>query len=446
MNPGLFEIGGVKLTADAIYMQTIIAGLVMVAAYVFGKVIKLSTELCMFLAAIGGAIAGGAGLSTFRHIAEGSVTYLDIGLIFIFATLFMNILKEAGGTNYIVRKIIGAFYNKKTLMLILLMLVILVPGALTGAGSISVLVVGGTVAAALGAMGISKRNVAAIIFISAGLSAAAPPVNIWAMMTCAGTAIPYVGFTMPLLIPILILGLFSVLFLGREGKKVDKDKALSEIPDPKDYSAWRVAIPFIVLIALLAAPRIWPYGFPTLGLPLVFAICAITAWIMNFKRIDIFKVSKDTVSQLAPLVATTTVVGILLQVMSLNGVKGMISMWVVTAPLVAVWIMLPFIIPISEGLLTYGGAMVLGIPLIWMLNARGINPVIVLAGLSLLWPLGDGLPPTALIGRLSVSTADYKGSYGSFLKACIVPWIAITIIGMILVIFANKFNFLMMVG
>ena len=41
-------------------------------------------------------------------------------------------------------------------MLIFLMAVILIPGALTGAGSISVLVVGGTVASALTAMGLEK--------------------------------------------------------------------------------------------------------------------------------------------------------------------------------------------------------------------------------------------------------------------------------------------------
>lgn len=434
------------MSADAIYMQTIIAGIVMVGSYIVGKFLKLSTELCMFLAVIGGGIAGGAGLGIFRHLAEGSVTYLDIGLIFVFATLFMNIIKESGGTNYIVRRIVGTFYNKKTLMLILLMLVILVPGALTGAGSISVLVVGGTVAAALNAMGLSKLRISAIIFIVAGLSAAAPPVNIWAMMTCAGTAIPYVGFTLPLLIPVLILGLFSVLYLGRKAKNVDREKALQDIEDPKGLSGWSVGAPFIALVLLLAAPRIWPYSFPVLGLPLVFAICAIVAWLFNYKRIDILKVSKATVAQLTPLIATTTVVGMLLQIMSMNGVKGLISMWIVTAPLAIVWLMLPFVIPISEGLLTYGGAMVIGIPLMWMLNSNGINPVIVLAGLSLMWPLGDGLPPTALIGRLTVSTVGYTGSYGTFLKETVVPWIAITVVGMIMVIFANNLSFLMMVG
>jgi len=434
------------LPAEAIYTQTIIAGLVMIGAYAVGKLFKASTELCMFLAVVGGGIAGGAGFSIFRHIAEGSVTYLDIGLIFVFATLFMNIIKESGGTNYIVRRIIGTFHSRKTLMLILLMFVILVPGALTGAGSISVLVVGGTVAAALNAMGLSKSRVSAIIFIVAGLSAAAPPVNIWAMMTCAGTAIPYVGFTMPLLVPILILGIFSMIFLGRKAQRIDKEKAMKDIEEPKGLSPWSVWLPFVVLVFLLVAPRIWPFDFPVFGLPLTFALSSLVAWLFNYRRVNIIKVSKETVAQLTPLLATTAVVGMLIQIMSMNGVKGLVSMWVVTAPLTVVWILLPFIIPVSEGLLTYGAATVLGIPLIWMLNSRGINPVLVLSGLSLMWPLGDGLPPTALIGRLTVNTVGYKGSYGSFLKECIVPWIAITVVGMILVIFANSLDFLMLAG
>lgn len=428
---------------DPQFFQTIGYALAMAGGYIVGKIFKLSTEICLFLAALVGALVAGAGFDVFRHFAEGSVTYFDIGLIFIFATLFMNILKESGAMDLIVRWIIRVFGGKKILFLILLMVVMLIPGALTGAGSISVLVVGGTVSAALGAMGLKKERVAAIIFIVAGLSAAAPPVNVWAMMTCAGTAVPYVGFTWPLLVPVLILGLFTVLFLGWKGKIPNIQEALKAIPEPVGLSVWSVAIPFIALIALLALPRIIPFDFPILGLPLSFAISALVAWLMNYKRIKIFRVFSDTVAQLTPLLATTVVVGMFVQVMSFNGTKGLFSLWIVTAPMALLYIILPFVIPISEGLLTYGGVAVLGIPLIWMFNARGINTVIALAGLTLLWPLGDGLPPTKLIGRLTVDTVGYKGSYGKFLKECIVPWIAITVVGILMVAFSNQLSFLM---
>jgi len=431
------------LDAGLIYTQTILAGVAMIAAYIVGKIFKLKTEICLLLTVIAGGLVGGAGLGLFRHMAEGSATFLDIALIFVFATLFMNILKESGGINFLVKKIISGFHNKKILLLILLMIIILIPGALTGAGSISVLVVGGTVAAALNAMGLTKKRTAAIIFIVAGLSAACPPVNVWAMMTCAGTAIPYVGFTFPLLIPVLITGLFTVLFLGRGAKNIDKEAALSQIESPKDYKSYKIILPFVLLIVLLMASRIWPFDFPVLGLPLVFAICAFFAWLLDAKSVNIVKITKKTVEDLTPLVATTVVVGMLLQIMSMNGTRGLISMLIVTAPVAVIFIMIPFVIPISEGVLTYGGAMVFGIPLIWMFNSMGLNPVIILAGLSLMWPLGDALPPTALIGRLTVSTAGYEGKYSSFLKECIVPWIVITVVGMIMVLFSNQLSFLM---
>jgi len=431
------------MTNDPVFTTTILYALVMAGAYAFGYFLKLSIEICLFFAVVAGGLVAGAGIDLFRHMAEGSVLFLDIGLIFIFATLFMNIIKASGGTDYVVRGIIKTFHNKKNLMLIFLMAVLLIPGALTGAGSISVLVVGGTVASALTMMGLEKKVVAAIIFIIAGLSAVAPPVNVWAMMACAGTALPYVGFTWALLAPVLILGLFTVLYLGRKGKITDKEKALSEIPEPKNLTVWNVVLPFITLIVLLVAPRLWPFDFPVLGLPLTFAICSLVAWLSNYKRVKIIKVTRDTIDQLIPLITTVIVVGMLIQIMSFNGTKGLLSLWIVTAPILLLYFIFPIVIPLSEGLFAFGGAVVLGIPLVWMFNARGINPVIALSGLSLLWALGDAMPPTKLIARLTVSTIGYKGKYSAFLKSCMVPWIVITVVAVLMIVFSNQLDFLM---
>ena len=72
--------------------STMIILAAMVAAYILAKVLKISTELSMLAAALVGALVGGAGLPA-RHIVEGAFTYLDICLIFVTATLFMNFLK-----------------------------------------------------------------------------------------------------------------------------------------------------------------------------------------------------------------------------------------------------------------------------------------------------------------------------------------------------------------
>lgn len=429
-------------------LQIEIIAVVMVVVYALAKW-KLSVEWSMLFAAIAGGIAGvftntPAIGQLVRHLVEGSFTYLDVVLIFVTATIFMDIVRESGGVNYIVRSIIKNFYHKRVIALILLMLILLIPGALTGAGSVSLLVVGAPVALALGYLGIPKIKVTAILFILAGLSAAAPPVNIWAMVTCAGTAIPYVGFELPLAIPILILGTFTILFLGwrREGS-VNMEAVLKEMPEvPAGMNGWRVLLPFLVFFGLVIAYRIWPFSMPILGLPLEFVIAALIALLVSPKRINILVLSRETVKRLLPLIATMVIVGILQQIMTATGVRGLISFSVISIPLTLLFISLAVIIPISEGILTYGAAAVLGIPLIWYLDSIGLHATVAIAGLSLLWPLGDGLPPTALIGRLSVMVSEYKGSYWRFLMNTWVPWLIITLVGILMVIFSARLAFL----
>jgi hypothetical protein len=422
---------------------------VMVAGYIAAKARKLSVEMSIFAAAVAGGIAGAifgtppiAELP--RHLIEGCFPYLDVMLVFSTATIFMALVSESGGVNYVVRGTIRLFYNVRILALIVLMVIVLIPGALTGAGSVSLLVVGTPVALALGYLGVPKKKVAAIMFITAGLSAAAPPVNIWAMILCAGTAIPYVGFTFTLGIPVLLLGTFTVLVLG--GKKVgamDKATALASMPAvPEGMNWWRVLLPFLVFFGLIIATKVWPFRVPILGLPLEFAASALVALAVSPKKIRVLEISRTTMKRLLPLLATMIVVGMLQQVMTATGVRGLISYAVLITPLALLYILLAVIIPFSEGVLTYGAAAILGIPLVWFLNSIGLHATVVIAGLSILWPLGDGLPPTALIGRLSVMVSDYKDSYWSFLKQTWLPWLVITVTGILMIIFSAKLAFL----
>jgi CitMHS family citrate-Mg2+:H+ or citrate-Ca2+:H+ symporter len=425
-----------------VFLHVILVLAAMAAAFVVAKLLKLSTELSILAMALVGALAGGAGIPL-RHIAEGSVAYLDICLIFITATVFMNVVKESGGIDYLVRKVLVRFHKQRAVLLVLLMLLMLIPGAFTGAGSVSVLVVGGTVALVLRGLGLAEDDIAAMIFLLAGLSAVAPPVNVWAMMTTAGTAIPYVGFELPLGIPVLVLGLFVTFYYGLRGQAKELGVMMASIPEPPaKMKGWRVGLPFLFLLAFIAVPRIWPFALPTLGLPLGFALAGLLAWALSPRKIDIVKISRDTFDQLLPLVGTCIVVGILLQIMSVNGTRGLLSLSIISLPVVAVMLLLPLAMPLSEAVLTFGGAAVFGIPLIWTLNSMGYNPVVALSGLSLLWMLGDALPPTALIGRLTIQAIGYQGKYWSFMKRCALPWAVITIVGTLMVVFSKQLGFL----
>jgi hypothetical protein len=415
---------------------------VMVAAYVVARVFRVSTELSLFVAALAGSLAGGNGLPA-RQIVEGAFTYFDIVLIFVAATLFMNLLKESGGVAFVVRAVLRRFHRRRPLLFVLLTVLLLVPGALTGAGSVTVLIMGGMVATVLGTMELPKPKIAAVVFIIAGLSAAAPPVSLWAMLTAAGINMPYVGFFLPLLIPCVVLALLTIFILGRGAKAVDLDKALSELPTAPPHMNWaRVSVPFLVFIALVAAGRVFPFSVPVLGLPLMFMAAALLAFALSPVRIDFWRISLDTVHQLLPLIGTLTCVGILVQIMTLTGVRGLIAITAVTLSVTAVIGTLFLTLPLSEAVLMWGAAPVLGVPLVLLFNTINLNPVVALAGMSVIWPLGDAVPPTAIIGRLTADTIDMKEPYSRFLRYCLVPAALIAIVGTLMVVFSKRLAFL----
>ncbi len=415
---------------------------VMVAAFIAAKLFKISTELALFAAALAGALAGGSGVPA-RALVEGAFTYFDIVLIFVTATLFMNLLKESGAAAFVVRAILRRFHRHKAVLFVLLALLLLVPGALTGAGSVTVLIMGGMAATVLGTMDIPKPKVAAIIFVIAGLSAAAPPVNLWAMLTAAGVNMPYVGFFLPLLVPCVLLALATIFILGAKSRPVDLAKALAELPEAPPRMNWiRVGTPFLVFFALVVAGRVFPFSLPILGLPLMFTAAALAAFLLSPVRIDVLRTSRDTVHQLLPLIGTLTCAGILVEIMALTGVRGLIAITAVTLPVAVVIATLALTLPVSEAVLMWGAAPVLGVPMVLLFNTIGLNPVVALAGMTILWPLGDAIPPTAIIGRLTTATVGMKEPYGRFLKYCIVPGILIAAVGTLMVVFSKKLAFL----
>ncbi|NPV83186.1 MAG: C4-dicarboxylate ABC transporter [Candidatus Aminicenantes bacterium] len=429
-------------------IQTLVVTAIIITAYALAKWRHLSVELSLLIATVAGALGG----SIFRtpeireiprHLVEGSFTYLDVILVFFTATLFITIIQESGGVNFAVRQAVVRFSKIRFLALFMLMIILLIPGALTGAGSVSLLVVGAPVALAMKGLGVSEKNIPAILFIVAGLAAAAPPVNIWAMVLCAGTAIPYIGFELPLGLPVLLLGTLTIIILGGKRAQAGSLETFLEKTQYHPAMNWfRLLTPFVVFFALVVAYRLWPFSFPILGLPLEFLLASLVALALSPVRLNLVRVASATVSKLLPLLAIMVIVGMLQQVLAVSGVKGLISYSVLIIPLGLLFCLLPLIIPASEGVLTYGGAAIIGIPLVWYLNSLGYHATLVIAGLSLLWPLGDGLPPTGLIGRLSLIVSGQEGKYWDFLKQAWIPWLIITATGMLMIIFSGHLRFL----
>lgn len=429
------------------YLQTTIIALVMVVTFALASWKLKSPEISMVITAIVGALVGGFGFPS-RLLVEGMFTYFDVGMIFLTASIFINLYSETGAMNALVRWIVKQFYDQKWLMLVLLGILMIIPGALTGAGSVSIFVVGGLVTSVMTYMGFTKKRVAAFIYLFAMLAAVAPPINLWAMLMAAQANMPYVGFNVVLLVPIIIIALFTIVYTGlsKTPERKTKEHILAELPQPPEGMNWaKILVPFAVLLVLILLSKFAAFYIPVLGLPLTFMICAFVTIMMDKKRWAVrkwFNVMVKTIDQVFPLLATVISVGALVNIMTGTGVRGLLAITFITLPMAFIYITVLLFAPFAQGSLSYGSAIILGTPIIFLFNSMGLNVTVTAAALSFLFPLGDCLPPSRIVGRLTVETVGYEGSYMSFLKAIAIPWLFMGAIGLLMLIFPNQLKFL----
>jgi len=85
-------------------------------------------------------------------------------------------------------------------------------------------------------------------------------------------------------------------------------------------------------------------------------------------------------------------------------------------------------------------ASVFGIP--FMLALLGRDPIMATVALSLLACVSSVTPPTAILGKSAMILADCRDSYWSFLRVSAVPTLAIAVVGIAAVIYANALGVL----
>lgn len=426
------------------YLKTSIVLAAMVVTFALSSWKLKSAEISMVIAAVVGALVAGLGFPV-RILVEGLFTNFDIAILFVCASIFVNIYSYSGAMNVVTRKLVQSIENK-WLLLVFMAIFMLIPGALTGAGSVSVFVVGGLVATVVRYMGLSEKKTVAFVFIFAILSAAAPPINLWTMLMTAQANMPYVGFTKLLLIPILIVGAFTIVYLGWGSKRESKEKILAELPEATANMGWfRILCPPAVLVGLILLSLYTPFSIPVFGLPLMFLISTFVAVLCNPKKAtfkEYYGVVTRTMEQVFPLIATVISVGVLVNTMAATGVRGLLGITFVTLPTIFIYLTVLFFCPFAQGALSYGSAIIFGTPLIFMFNAAGMNTTVVCAALSLIFPIGDCLPPSRIVGRISIETVGYKGSYMSFLKQIFLPALLLGALALIMLIIPNRFTFL----
>lgn len=411
----------------------------MIGGFLFCAIkLKTPTAVSMLVASMIGLVAYSfTSFSTFveipRHLIEGSFGYLDTILTISCAMIFMKVIEYAGTLDAFSIFITKKLHKFPTLLLICLMIVIMFPAMITGSSVTSVVSAGTLIAPVMLAINIPKKETTAIIALGAVLGMIAPPINIPAMVICDIVDMPYIGFIIPLLILTIPLAIFSVLFLGKKYvKNLNFEELKSKLNFTEDLNRKPlIYLPLFILIILMILVNFFPQFLPSLGMPLVFIISAIPGLFVG-RKVHIMKAVEAAVHKCLPVMAMLFGVGMLIQAMTLNGVRGFIVYNVMTLSQVQfmghpilLYLAAITAIPLFGALSSFGSASVFGGPVVMAFSGI-LNPIIVACALSLLASIGDLLPPTAIAGTSAASVVGDL-SYRQVLKKMILPILIIMI-------------------
>ena len=389
----------------------------MVAAFALSTfALRLPVSISLVIAAAGGSLVAGAGLPL-RHLVEGTLGYLDTLLIIATAMIFMRMIQASGLLDTIAHSMIVRFQRRPATLLVLMMLFAMSAGMITGSSTAAVLTTGAIVAPVFMALGISKNRTGAIIAMAGILGMIAPPVNIPVMIIGGGVDMPYIGFTLPLLMLTVPLAVVIVLLLGlRSAQSTSIDPATL----PESYSSafgWKLYLPLILLLVLIIAERALPRIVPSLGMPLIFLACSVIAPFTG-RKMKPLVVARDAVRAALPVMGILAGVGMFLQIMALTGGRGFIVSMLIGLPMALLYVSIGVSMPLFGAVSAYGSASILGVP--FVLALLGSNEILVASALSLIAAMGDLMPPTALAGLFAAKVVE-QPNYTRVLKHCLIP-------------------------
>ncbi len=409
---------------------------IMVAVFVGGCFLaKLPVALSLVLASIAGALAGGEGVPL-RQLVEGTFGFLDTIVVIAGAMIYMKVLQHTGVMDTLGRQITEAFYDRPSLLLVALMVLIMFPGMITGSSTACVFTTGAMVAPVLMHLGIPRVTTAAILAVGAMLGMIAPPVCIPAMIIGEGIDMPYVGFFFPLFILTFPLGVVFVLTMGRRfvRKGVDIGSLLEKMPASL-YGTYgfRLYLPLVALFLLMVIPKALPRYIYDPGLPFDFMVATIIG-LFTGRRVNVLRVAREAMQDAIPVMGILVGVGMFIQIMTLTGARGFFVGEALGLSKILLLAAVAITVPLFGAVSAFGSASVLGVP--FALALLGKDQILAVSALALVSSLGDLMPPTALAGIFAARVLEID-NYFTVLKRCIVPAVVICAVGILALAYAN---------
>jgi TRAP-type C4-dicarboxylate transport system permease large subunit len=401
--------------------------------------LKWPVSVSMLLASLAGLIAGGGfangPVDAVRQLVEGTFGYVDTILTIATAMIFMNAVRASGALEALTAWVMKRFIRFPAILLILLTLVAMFPGMITGSSSAAVLTAGAVVAPMLILLGLPGLNTAALIAMAGILGMIAPPVNIPAMIIGGGIDMPYVGFEVPLLLLTMPLAVFSALWFGlSHARRMDREKVLAALETGTlTRYGFRLFLPILLVVTLMVLDKALPKVFD-LGMPLIFAIGTVPALFVG-KRVELLRTAGEAMDQALPVLGILVGVGMFIQVMTLTGVRGFIVVNALSVPTALLYVAIAVTMPLFGAVSAFGAASVLGVPFLLALLDK--DQIVTAAALSLIASLGDFMPPTALSAIFAAQVVGLDG-YGKTLKKLVFPSLLVIGWAILFIVFSKQ--------
>lgn len=373
-------------------------------------------------ATVGLAVSGNIG--SLYHLIEGAFGYFDVILIIAMAMVFMAALEAAGILEEISYRITRRLGDKPLLLSLASMLLVMLPGMLTGSSTAAAMTTGRFVLPVLVGAGIAPARAGAFVALGSIIGMVAPPVNVPVMIIGSGIDMPYVGFDLPLLIIALPAAVAVSTWAAagaKRGQLREKPGVAPFVPasDVERISGCRVFIPILALVVMMLAVRLSNGSIPDPGIPFMFAVGALLAMVCG-RRIKLWDTVVRGIGMAMPVMGVLVGAGMFVQVMTLTGVRGLLVTSALDIPRAWIFVAAAVALPVFGAISAYASSSVMGVPI--LLALLGNNEIVTAAALSMLAAIGDLLPPIAIVPSLiSQSSGEGLGYRSALLRQAAVP-------------------------
>ena len=396
--------------------------------------LRAPLPLSFILVAVVAALIGDFGIP-FRHLVEGGFGFINLVLALFAGAFFGHMMRASGGADAAAAGIMRMSGPRLLLLLTLVALPIFVVGMFVGLSGVAVLAAGVFAVPALRRTGFDDATIAAFIAVMATAGMIAPPMNVPAMLIADGVNMPWTNTSRALLaLALPLAGAALIWFTWWQGPTAPRTALTKE--DGSIAACLRGFAPLTLIVVIWIAVRLFPTVLIDPASPLILVIGGLSALPMLPKG-ELRKVVMATFTGTPlHLAAVLVTVGILVQIMTLTGVRGwlVISTMTLTAP----WnyVSLALGMPLLGGALTSMSVSdVIGVPAAF--SFIGQDMILNVVALSAVASLAEFVPPTAIAAALSCYVVG-GGSIGQVIRRAWPPMAVLLVLALLMLVFARQ--------